>query len=93
MGLGSGIRKKPIPDPGSRGQKGIGSRIRNTAYKSKDPHQIRIRISNSDTEHYKALGKTMERSILYRDRAYTPWILDPVWVNPDHISESLGTMG
>ncbi len=32
MGLGSGIRKKPIPDPGSRskGQKGTGSRIRNT---------------------------------------------------------------
>ncbi len=29
----SGIRKKPIPDPGSRGQKGTGSRIRirNTA--------------------------------------------------------------
>ncbi len=24
----SGIRKKPIPDPGSRGQKGTGSRIR-----------------------------------------------------------------
>jgi response regulator of citrate/malate metabolism len=41
MGLGSGIRdpgsgiqKKLIPDPGSRGQKGTGSRIRirNTAY-------------------------------------------------------------
>ena len=33
MSLGSGIRKKPIPDPGSRGQKGPGSwiRIRNTA--------------------------------------------------------------
>ncbi len=30
IGLGSGIRKKPIPDPGSRGQKGTGSRIRNT---------------------------------------------------------------
>jgi hypothetical protein len=30
MGLGSGIRKKPILDPGSRGQKGTGSRIRNT---------------------------------------------------------------
>jgi hypothetical protein len=31
----SGIRKKPIPDPGSRGQKGTGSRIRirNTAKK------------------------------------------------------------
>ncbi len=28
MGLGSGIRKKPITDPGSRGQKGTGSRIR-----------------------------------------------------------------
>jgi hypothetical protein len=30
MGLGFGIRKKPIPDPGSRnqGQKGTGSRIR-----------------------------------------------------------------
>ncbi len=30
---GSGIRKKPIPDPGSRGQNGTGSRIRirNTA--------------------------------------------------------------
>jgi hypothetical protein len=27
---GSEIRKKPIPDPGSRGQKGTGSRIRNT---------------------------------------------------------------
>jgi hypothetical protein len=26
--LRSGIRKKPIPDPGSRGQKGTGSRIR-----------------------------------------------------------------
>jgi hypothetical protein len=25
MGLGSGIQKKPIPDPGSRGQKGPGS--------------------------------------------------------------------
>jgi hypothetical protein len=33
MDLGSGIRKKPIPDPGSRVQKGTGSRIRirNTA--------------------------------------------------------------
>jgi hypothetical protein len=25
MGFGSGIRKKPIPDPRSRGQKGTGS--------------------------------------------------------------------
>jgi hypothetical protein len=37
MGLGSGIRKKPIPDPGFRGQKGTGSRIRirNTVYLTK----------------------------------------------------------
>jgi hypothetical protein len=28
MGLGSGIRKKSLPDPGPRGQKGTGSRIR-----------------------------------------------------------------
>jgi hypothetical protein len=28
MSLGSGIWRKPIPDPGSRGQKGTGSRIR-----------------------------------------------------------------
>jgi hypothetical protein len=28
--LGFAIRKKPIPDPGSRGQEGTGSRIRNT---------------------------------------------------------------
>jgi hypothetical protein len=27
---GSGVRKKPNPDPGSRGQKGTGPRIRNT---------------------------------------------------------------
>ncbi len=27
MSLGSGIRNKPIPDPGSRGQKGTQSRI------------------------------------------------------------------
>ncbi len=31
MSLGSGIQNKPIPDPGSSGQKGTGSRIRNTA--------------------------------------------------------------
>jgi hypothetical protein len=40
MGLGSGIRKKPIPDPGSRGQKGTGSRIRNTAFESLTKLQI-----------------------------------------------------
>ncbi len=43
MVLGSGIRKKSIPDPGSRGQKGTGSliRIRNTGLdvtSFADPH-------------------------------------------------------
>ncbi len=33
MGMGFGIQKIPIPDPGSRGQKGIGSRIRNTGFR------------------------------------------------------------
>jgi hypothetical protein len=35
MGLGSGIRdpEKPIPDPGSRGQKGTGSQIPEGAFK------------------------------------------------------------
>jgi hypothetical protein len=31
MGLGSGIRKKPIPDPGVKKAPDPGSRIRNTA--------------------------------------------------------------
>jgi hypothetical protein len=36
----SGIRKKPIPDPGARGQKGTRSRIwiRNTGFADPDPH-------------------------------------------------------
>jgi hypothetical protein len=44
MGLGSGLRdprsgmrKKPIPDPGSRGQKGTGSRIRNIGLRHDEP--------------------------------------------------------
>jgi hypothetical protein len=39
MGSGSGIREKPIPDPGSRGQKGTESRIPDTG--------SRIRIRNT----------------------------------------------
>jgi hypothetical protein len=48
MVLGSGIRdprsgKKHIPDPGSRGQKATGSRIRNTdEYKTKGSLPLRI---------------------------------------------------
>jgi hypothetical protein len=33
MGLGSEIRKKPLPDPKSRVQKGTGSHIRFTVYR------------------------------------------------------------
>jgi hypothetical protein len=48
---GSEIRKKPIPDPGSRGQKGTGSRIRirNTGRKYKVektmPHRPSKKVS------------------------------------------------
>ena len=45
MGLGSGIRKKPVPDPGSRGQKGTGSRTAKLLRKKRNfPH------SNSTTK-------------------------------------------
>jgi hypothetical protein len=61
MALGSGIRdpgsgQKPIPDPGSRGQKGTGSRIRirNTGINSyKDisiPDSETISIPDSETK-------------------------------------------
>ncbi len=45
----SGIRKKPIPDPGSRGQKGTGSRIRirNNAF--------RIRIRKAECKQMEAI--------------------------------------
>ncbi len=44
MGPRSGIRKKPIPDPGSRGQKGTGSWIRNTGIRSRIQFKILMRI-------------------------------------------------
>ena len=44
MGLGSGIRnpEKLIPDPGSKGQKGTGSWIRNTVRNQKEPTLLRF---------------------------------------------------
>jgi hypothetical protein len=42
MGLGSGIRKKPIPDPGYRGQKGTGSRILDPSSRSATLSKIHI---------------------------------------------------
>jgi hypothetical protein len=49
MGLGSGIRKKPIPDPGSgsRGQNGTGSRIR---IRNTDPSHLRSVFSVSTNQ-------------------------------------------
>jgi hypothetical protein len=44
----SGIRKKPIPDPGSRGQKGTGSRIRIHNTGSEVWIRIRILLSSSN---------------------------------------------
>jgi hypothetical protein len=51
---GFGIRdpEKPIPDPGSRGQKGTGSRIRirNTAKKDKNEEQC-VLIGSMEASH------------------------------------------
>ncbi len=55
---GFGIRdpeKKPIPDPGSRGQKGTGSRIRirNTGFtKSLDPGEQYLALKSSDLSSF-----------------------------------------
>jgi hypothetical protein len=63
MSLGSEIRdpeKKPIPDPGSRGKKGTGSRIRirNTVYiKVKKRTQICNQI-DADLQHWSALRES-----------------------------------
>jgi hypothetical protein len=46
MGLGSGIRKKPIPDPGSSGQKGTGSRILNPESGSATLHGAQINFGD-----------------------------------------------
>jgi hypothetical protein len=59
MVLGSGIwKKKPIPDPGSRGQKGTGSRIRNRNTKINQgiltAFWIRTFLSNLVTDPKKA---------------------------------------
>ncbi len=50
MGLGSRIGKKPIPDPGSRGKKGTGSRIR-------------IRNTGSITQLMDAMETIRERDV------------------------------
>jgi hypothetical protein len=55
-GPGSEIRKKPIPDPGSRGQKGTGSRIRNTGHKSHVVHPSQV------TPHRQVTRDTYRRS-------------------------------
>jgi hypothetical protein len=55
MDLGSGIRKKPIPDPGSRGQKGTESGIwkkpiPDPGSRGQKGTGSRIRIRNTDCE-------------------------------------------
>jgi hypothetical protein len=65
----SGIRKKPIPDPGSRGQKGTGSRIRirNTAYSD---NVALGQLLNSSQENSLASQKTRQ-AVLYA--SYVPY--------------------
>jgi hypothetical protein len=52
MILGSGIRKKPIPNRGSRGQKGTGSRIRirNTAFRASFRLPSRCHVTSHQTD-------------------------------------------
>jgi hypothetical protein len=70
---GFGIRNKPIPDPGSRGQKGTGSRIRirNTAKKSQNsrnqgfPYIFFLLIEGLDPGGPKTCGSgTLLRAII-----------------------------
>jgi hypothetical protein len=57
---GSGIRKKPIPDPGSRGQKAPnpGSRIwiRNTVYRYRYRYNMEVYEEKIDTLQYFGWG-------------------------------------
>jgi hypothetical protein len=64
---GSGIRKKPISDPGSRGQKGTGSRIRirNTGVSYHNTHlRVREHLSSTCSTVYGKRKDTL-RSVLY----------------------------
>jgi hypothetical protein len=59
MGLGSEIRKRPNPDPGSRGQKGTGSqiRIRNTGMHSWAAFGTIFSFTRSFRNNFGATGK------------------------------------
>jgi hypothetical protein len=46
---GSGIRKKPLPDPGSRGQKSTRSQIPDPRFRIPDPG---FRIPDPDPQHW-----------------------------------------
>ncbi len=49
-GIRDPIRKKPIPDPGSRGQKGTGSRIRNPALSYLAASEVKVAVSLAYTK-------------------------------------------
>jgi hypothetical protein len=71
MGLGSGIREKPIPDPGSRGQKGTGSRIRirNTEELSTGPV---VQWTTRLTTNQKNAGSSHARIVFSRSIGRNP---------------------
>ncbi len=63
MSLGSGIRNKPIPYPGSKGQKGTGSRIR---IPDPDPqHWFRAQAVNLWIQLSQKNGKNVEVAVRY----------------------------
>jgi hypothetical protein len=72
MGLGSGIRKKLIPDPGSSGQKGTGSRIRNTGL-------LYVVLDVSQSPHYATIQSCGSGSGIQCLLTHGSGILDSGW--------------
>ncbi len=51
----------PIPDPGSRGQKGTGSRIRNTAFCLESGEVVRINTTSLESGEVVRINTTFSR--------------------------------
>jgi hypothetical protein len=74
MGLGSGIRKKPIPDPGSRGQKGNGSGSATLLY-STVYHLVESELERDERFRLHALARLVHDA----DRNAAELILRTTW--------------
>jgi hypothetical protein len=84
MGFGSGIRKKPIPDPGSRGQKGTGFRIRNTGTMDPEMDQdqvLKLRFNCNADKKY-----TFQKFPLYIYYVSTVYFRVPLTISHNFLS-------